>query len=184
MTAYNQGGAFLLGANYRPTGVWNFSQTPTVNGVALGTGTGSSLLHQATATLTNAQIKALKATPVTIVAGVSGTIYIPLSVSFYLKVTTPYTNAGGGHVTVFVAPSLGAASFEVQTTTSFITATQDDLYFNAASIISDDFVTNITGKDIAVGNDGASEFAAGDAANSLILAVAYYSVSTATGAFL
>src|SRR6185436_15849353 len=157
---------------------WTFS-----GGTGSASGSGSSILHQATVILTNAQVKALKATPVTLVSGSSGLIYFLQSASFNLHVVTPYTNAGTGHAVVYIGASVGAASFSIATSSAFITATSDDIYLSSG-VTSDDAVTNVSGVGIAIGNDGSVEIAAGDASNTLTVTVTYLTLNATTGVFV
>ncbi len=63
-------------------------------------GGGSSPVKTATVLLTSAQILALDSVPVTLVAGVPGSMLVPLVFSYSTDGGTPYTNGGANRAQV------------------------------------------------------------------------------------
>lgn len=73
---------------------------PTGPTVDLSASGGSQPLKTATVLVTSAEILALDSVPVTIVAGVPGSMLIPLLVSYSTDGGTPYTNGGSNRLLV------------------------------------------------------------------------------------
>ena len=86
------GGTFDPASDYNLTGAIDFTHTPTVNGVAIGTG-GSSILHQTKVTITHANILTIPTAPVTLVAAPGSAKMVILLTAFV------QTNVTGGDYT-------------------------------------------------------------------------------------
>jgi hypothetical protein len=165
------------------------------DGVAFlpSSGGGSSLLHQATVTLTDAQIKALPTTgEVQIVAApAAGLMIYPAAVvvrcdtlldgysnidnfaEFYIGVGTARTLfpiLGGSEI----GDLLGAFD---DVFAPFVMATQPDIGMHAVA----DYTAHAL--KLIVTNNAAGNFTGGNAANTLRVSVTYYILDTTTGVF-
>jgi len=191
------GGGFSPGADYQPTGQWDFTQTPTVNGVEVSTGGGgSSILHQATVALTNAQITALPTTAVEIVAapGINRQL-CPVSAVFARNFTSGnYTNTTGfcagyllWHGDVQATTLAPASFFSTMGATPFIVSSASEVPDQAGDFTG--FLNGVNApinKALEIGaatNDGLN-FGGGNAANSMRVSVMYLVLNVTTGVFV
>lgn len=159
---------------------------------------GSSFLHQATVTLTDAQIKALPTTAVEIVAAPGANlILVPQMVSFVLDCTAGvYTNVnaavtgGVGMNTSYsnvlngIEPSaLEGALGDNSEAWLFYQRTGAQLDFDKVTWIG---VADFANKPLVVvfSNAAAGNFTGGNAANSMTVSVTYLTLNTLTGVFV
>lgn len=163
---------------------------------------GSSILRQATVTLTDAQIKALPTTGVDVVAAPgAGKILIPQFAWARVAWTADYTNIAAA--AVLELRFTGGASFFCVLDNSVNTAVGSLLAGGGPDAVGGYFglrtrpgaaanygIAGLYDADVAnlpltiVGNnDGSGAFTGGNGANTMTVTVAYYVFNTATGVF-
>ena len=135
----------------------------TVNSVTFNIETGLFVLQTQ---ITALQLKALRATPITLIpAGVQiGEAIICDRIHLsYNFVTTAYT-LNAGTLKVFYGPVANAHALTVDLATSFLTAAASRKIIGVNPlVIGSDTFTNTTLQPIIIANDGAAEYTLGDA---------------------
>lgn len=197
---WHTGGLFGTGTHAYADGdipVWDAALGRFVPGSGGG---GSSLLHQAVVTLTDAEIKASPTTPIVVVAAQGAdTIIIPVSVVAVLdSAGGAYTNLDvtGMRAYLSIATSpLSTLYFELDLG-AFGSAAADSVLLGglAMSIVTSTAAGWTWPSDVAtlanvplvlkMDNGGSGDLTGGDAANTLQITVAYLTYDTTTGMFV
>lgn len=148
----------------------------------LGTGAGHTVQGRAggllyrTVKLTDTQIKALRATPQTLVPSPgAGLAVIPVYAHLFLDVTTAGYSESADNLVIEYAGGTDAISIE---TTGFIDQSTDQARFIG---IPEALFTPVAAEALQLFNNGDGEFGSGNAANTLTVRVYYFVVPMAAG---
>lgn len=171
------------------------SNTPTASAAAAPTGSiptaslansavttakvDPSLVQSTTLTLTNAQIKAMHATPITLVAAAgAGKVIVPIACHVYLKYggTNAFTSAAAS---VLAVKRAGGADLFVGGPQAFVQATASTVNSLAASATTSDAKTVADNVALQVWNNNASEIAGNNALDNSMSVVLTYRVDSA-----
>lgn len=149
-------------------GNWsNFGGLVPDNGSA-----GSTGFHQVKVTLTSAQLLALKATPITIVAAPGAGLMIQVdALSFYYKFGATGYTLNAGTLKLFMGPAANAKALCASQATGLIDQAANRAVPFVALLnpgaLTDAQALNV---DLVVANDGAAEFTLGDGTVDVIVA--------------
>lgn len=180
--------------------LWTLAPVKSFTQGATSQRPGSSILHQVTKTLTNAQIKALPSVPVSITSEpAAGIALVPVSCVLYATYTnaTVYTNiTAGGYIEI----TSGVLAFAYFDPTDLLAQTGNrqpiiglsapagQLSGAIATAVSQTWTDSLRGADvlqtaIAIDAGNSGPYTGGDAANTLQISLAYFVLNTATGLF-